>query len=184
MARLFFIFLLIGLSILIFLFFPIYLKADGHYDMNGRKLAFSIAIYKFFRVLGGYIATYQGGLAIHISPQKAILIAYKDLDRERKRFSIMRTFRLNKIQITMETGPEYLLPSSAIQATFRLIFFILGGKKEKIENNAWLTDGDVLRITMNISLRFNIFLLLRRLMITIKERIKQLWRKNIKKSII
>ena len=184
MDRLFFILLLIGLSIVILLFFPIYLKADGHYDMNGRKLAFSIAIYRFFRMFGGYIATYQGGLAVHISPQTAILIPYKNLNNERKRFSIMRRFRLNKINITMETGPEYLLPSAVMQAFFRLGFFILGGEKEKIENNLWLTDGDILRVTMNISVRFNLFILLRKLMITIKEKMKELWRKNIKKSTI
>ena len=184
MDRFFFIFCLISLSIILLLFFPIYVKTDGHYDMNGRKLAFSISLYKFFRVFGGYIATYKGGLAMHVSSQKAILIPYRDLNRERKRFSIMRTFRLRKLQITTETGAEYLLPCAATQAVFRLIFFILGGKKEKIENNLWLTDGDVLRITMNLSVRFNLFILFRRLIITIKEQIKDLWQKKIKKLTI
>ena len=151
------------------LFFPIYLKVDGHYDMNGRKMAFSVAIYRFIRILGGYIATYAGGLAMHIAPQKAILIPYADMEKERKRFSIMRTFRLRKLQITTEIGPEYLLPSAATQAVFRCIFFLLGGERERIENNLWLIDGDVLRITMNFSVRFNVFVLLRRLVSTIKE---------------
>ena len=184
MDRLFFIFLAVGISIFVLLFFPIDLKADGHYDMNGRKLAFSIAIYRFFRVLGGYIATYPGGLAMHLSPKKAVLIPYKDLNNERKRFSIMRTFRLRRLQITMETGAEYLLPCAAVQAVFRLIFFMLGGEKEKIENNLWLTDGDSLRITMNVSVRFNLFIILRRLIITIKEQIKDLWQKKIKKLTV
>ena len=168
MDRFFFISLLISLSILILLFFPIYVKVDGHYDMNGRKLAFSIALYRFFRVLGGYIATYKGGLAMHISPEKAILIPYKDLDRERKRFSIMRSFRLKGINITMETGAAYLLWCSAIQALFRGIFLLLGGNKEKIENNLWLADGDVLRLTMNFTIRFNLFILLRKWIIRTK----------------
>ena len=184
MDRLFFILLFMSLSIVILLFFPIYLKADGHYDMNGRKLAFSIGIYRYFHILGGYIATYQGGLAVHISPQKAILIPYKNLDNERKRFSIMRRFRLNKINITVETGPEYLLSSIVMQTLFRIIFFILGEEKGKIENNLWVTDGDALRITMNISVRFNLYILLRKLMIAIKEKMKELWRKSIKKSTI
>ena len=184
MDRFFFIFLLISLSISILLFFPIYLKANGHYDMNGRKMAFSICLYKILKVFGGYIATYQGGLAVHVSPKKAILIPYKDLNNERKRFSIMRTFRLNKINITTETGAEYLLPSAVAHAGFRILFFILGGKKEKIENNVWLVDGDVLRITMNVSVRFNLFILLRKIVTTIKEKMKQIWQKNIKKSTI
>lgn len=98
MDRFFFILLGVSLSIILLLFFPIYVKTDGHYDMNGRKLTFSISLYRFFRVFGGYIATYKGGLAMHVSPQKAILIPYKDLNRERKRFSIMRAFHLRKIK--------------------------------------------------------------------------------------
>ena len=121
---------------------------------------------------------------MHISPQKAILIPYKDINNERKRFSIMQAFRLNKLNITMETGPEYLLPSASIQSFFRVIFFVLGGKKEKIENNVWLTDGDVLRITMNVSVRFNLFILLRKLISMIKEKTKQLCQKKIKNSTI
>ena len=152
--------------------------------MNGRKLAFSISLYKFFRVFGGYIATYKGGLAMHISPQKAILIPYRDLNRERQRFSIMRAFHLHKINLTVETGAEYLLSSAMIHGILRAIFFILGGKKETIENNVWLVDGDVLRITMNFTIRFNLFILLRRAMITIKEQIKQVWRRKIKNSTI
>ena len=164
MDRFFFISLLISLSILALLFFPIYVKMDGHYDMNGRKLAFSIALYRFIRILGGYIATYKGGLAMHISPQKAILLPYKDLERERKHFSIMRSFRLKEINITTETGPEYLLWSAAMQTAFRGAFLLLGGNKEKMENNLWLTDGDILRLTMNFTIRLNVFILLRRAM--------------------
>ena len=184
MDRFFFVFCLISLSIILLLFFPIYVKTDGHYDMNGRKLAFSISLYKFFRVFGGYIATYKGGLAMHVSSQKAILIPYRDLNRERKRFSIMRAFHLHKINLTVETGAEYLLPSATIHGILRTIFFILGGKKEKIENNVWLVDGDVLRVTMNFTIRFNLFILLCRAMITIKEQIKEVWRKKIKNSTI
>ena len=184
MDRFFFILLGVSLSIILLLFFPIYLKADGHYDMNGRKLTFSISLYRFFRVFGGYIATYKGGLAMHVSPQKAILIPYKDLNRERKRFSIMRAFHLHKINLTVETGAEYLLPSATIHGILRTIFFLLGGKKEKIENNVWLVDGDVLRVTMNFTIRFNLFILLIKAIITIKEQIKQVWLRKIKNSTI
>ena len=184
MDRFFFVFCLISLSIILLLFFPIYVKTDGHYDMNGRKLTFSISLYRFFRVFGGYIATYKGGLAMHVSSQKAILIPYRDLNRERKRFSIMRAFHLHKINLTVETGAEYLLPSATIHGILRAIFFILGGKKEKIENNVWLVDGDVLRVTMNFTIRFNLFILLCRAMITIKEQIKQVWLRKIKNSTI
>lgn len=163
MVRLFFILLTISLSIVLLLFFPIYVKTDGHYDMNGRKLAFSISLYKFFRVFGGYIATYPGGFAVHVSPKKAILIAYGDLESERKRLSVLKSLKLQRFHITVETGPEYLLTTSACQMLLRIVFFILDGEREKIENNVWLTNGDVLRISSNFTVRFNLFVILRNL---------------------
>ena len=184
MDRFFFILLSIILALVILLFIPIYLKTDGHYDMNGRKLAFSISLYRFIRVFGGYIATYKGGLALHVSEKKAILLPYSQLDKERKRISIIRSFRLRKINTTIETGAEYLLLSAYAQALFRILFFVLGGKKEKIENNVWLTEGDILRATVNFTVRFNLFMLFVKLIKSIKERMKQLCRTKIKKSTI
>ena len=170
MDRLFFTVFTIGLFIFILLFFPIYLKTDVHYDMNGRKLAFSLSMYRVFRLLGGYIATYPGGLALHLSPKKAVLIPYGDLDSERKRFSLVRAFRLKSFYITVETGAEYLLAVSFFQVLFRIFFFLQGGKKEKIDNNLWLTDGDVLRISSNFTVRFNFFIILRSLLLKLKEK--------------
>ena len=169
MDRLFFTVMAISFLVLSLLFFPIYIKTDTHYDMNGRKLAFSLSLYKVFRVVGGYIATYPGGLAMHLSPQKAILIPYRDLDSERKRFSVVRAFRVKAFHITVETGAEYLMAVSILQMLFRVFFFAQGGKREKLENDLWLTDGDVLRVSSNFIVRFNVFIILRALLLKLKE---------------
>lgn len=150
--------------------------------MTGRKLAFSVCLYRFIRLIGGYIATYPGGIALHVSPKKAILIPYQDLERERKRFSVLNSFHLKGLQITVETGSEYLLPTSAMQMIFRIVFFALGGKKEKIENNLWLTEGDILRLSVSFTVRFNLFTLLLRLIAYLKEKFLLSWRRKIKKS--
>jgi hypothetical protein len=170
MDRLFFILILVCLAIILLLFCPIYLKTDTHYDMNGRRLAFSLSLYKMVRVFGGYIATYPGGLAMHVSPKKAVLIPYSNLDSERKRISIVRTFRLKALNITVETGAEYLIAVSFMQILFRILFFAMGGQKEKIENNLWLTDGDILRISANFTVRFNLFIILKSLLSKLKEK--------------
>ena len=180
MGRLFFVIFIVSLSILGILFFPVYLETDAHYDMNGRKLAFSVRAYKIIKLIGGYVATYQGGLAVHLSNRKAVLIQYSDMDKERKRFSILRTFRLKTLVITSETGAAYLLPVALSQVAFRVYFFAMGGKKEKLENNLWLTDGDTLRISVHFIVRFNLFIILRNL----KERIKVLCQTKIKESTI
>ena len=116
------------------LFVPIVLEADAHYDMNRRKFGFAVFLYKIFKLFGGYAATYQGGLALHVSPKKAILIPYSEIDSERKRFSFVRSFRFIAFTLTTETGAEYLLPVSLAHTALRTLFFLLGGSKDKIEN--------------------------------------------------
>lgn len=75
----------------ILLFFPIFLEVDIHYDMNRKKFGFALYAYKVLKLIGGYVTTYPGGIALHISPKKAILKPYSGMDSERKKFSFTRT---------------------------------------------------------------------------------------------
>ena len=179
-----FFFLIAALLIAAILFFPIYLETDAHYDMNRKKFAFAVYLYKHIPIIGGYVATYPGGIALHVSQKKAILVPYKQLDSQRKKFSIFKTFRLKGFNLTTESGAEYLLITSAAHALLRTAFFIKGGKKEYIENNLWLTDGDVLRISLNCLLYFNLYILLKSFVKFCKEKIQLLCRKKMKNSTL
>ncbi len=180
MGKLFFSFLVVVIGILV-LFFPIYIETDAHYDMNRRKLSFVLYAYKFIRILGGYAATYPGGIALHVSKKRAILIPYSQMDSERKKFSFIKTFQLKSFILTTETGAEYLLFSAIGHAILRTLFFIKGGNKKEVENNLWLTDGDVLRISLNCLIRFNLFILLKNFLKFCKEKM-QICQKKTKKS--
>ncbi len=181
MGRLFFFF--IGIVVVAaILFFPIYIETDAHYDMNRRKFAFVVYAYKRIPLIGGYAATYSGGLALHVSKKKAILIPYSKLDSERKKFSFVKTFRLKGLLLTTESGAEYMALSALAHSVLRTLFFIKGGVKERIENNLWLTDGDVLRISVNCLLYFNLFILLKNFIKFCKEKIRILCQKKLKKS--
>ena len=142
------------------LFFPIYLKGDAHYDMNRKKFAFCVYGFGFIKLIGGYASTYKGGVALHVTDEKAILIPYTQMNAKRKKFSILKTFHLKSLTLTAETGAEYILPIAVSQTLFAIYYAINGGKKEKFRNYLWLTDGDVLRISLNCTLYFNIFILL------------------------
>lgn len=170
------------LGIITLLFFPIYLSSDGHFDMNRRKFAFSVRAYDIFPLIGGYLATYNGGFAFHLSKRKVRLIPYNQINQERKRFKIYKLFRLKNITLTTETGAEYLFPVGVLHAFLRTYFFILQGKKEKIENNVWLTNGDVLRLSYNLTVFFNLFILLRYFVKFLKE--KMICQRKTKKSTI
>lgn len=176
------IFLLILTVVQIFL--PIFLRIDLHYDMNRRKFAFSIYLFKYIRIFSGYIATYTGGIAVHISKRKAFVFPYAQISKERKRISLMRIFRLQSLTITTETGAEYMLGAMLAQAFLRVYFFANGGKKERIANNFWLIDGDVLRISASVVLRFQVYTILLKIFQYIKEKMKSLWQKKMKKSTV
>lgn len=176
MGRLFFFTFLIVLAIL---FFPIYLETDAHYDLNRKKLGFCVYFYKVIPIIGGYISTYKGGVAFHVSKKKAILLPYGQIERERKRFSVFKTFRLKTFNLTTESGAEYLFITAIAHALLRTIFFMKGGKKERIENNLWLTDGDVLRVSLNVLYYFNMYILLKNFIKFCKEKYRCYVRKKL-----
>ncbi len=182
MGKFFFVSLWVLVGLAVALFFPIYLETDAHYDMNRRKLAFAVYAYKILPIFGGYLATYTGGLAVHISKKKAILIPYSKVNNERKKFSFFKTFRLKSFILTTESGAEYLFLTAIAQIALRTLFFITGGEKKGVKNNLWLTDGDVLRISLNSVFYFNLFILVKSFLKFCKEKIKELCRKKIKKS--
>lgn len=177
-------FVLATILLALLLFTPIFLETNIYYDVMGRKLAFSVYGYKFIKLMGGYIATYDGGIAVHRSEKKAVLIPYSQLNSERKRFSFVKTFRLKSFSLTTETGAEYLLPIIATHGVIRLLFFIKGGNRKEVVNTVWLTNGNNLKISLHSTLFFNLFILLRNFFKFLKEKLKIIWQKKIKKSTI
>jgi len=174
-----FLFAVVGL-----LFFPIYLEADLHYDMNRKKFTFALLLYRKLKLVGGYATTYEGGVALHLSKKKAALISYWEMDKKRKKFSFTKAFKIKTFLLTTETGAEYLFAVSAAQTILRAVFLAKGGEREKIRNNLWLTDGDVLRVSLQTVTFFNLFILLKEFIKFLKEKWQILWRKKRKKSIV
>ena len=184
MNRSFLFALFIVLCVLFLLFMPIVIESDAHCDLNRKKFGFAVFLFKKIKLIGGYITTYTGGIAVHITQKKAILIPYKQMNSERKKFSFIRTFRLISFKLTTETGAEYLLPIGIMHTALRAYFFASGGEKDKIENNLWLTDGDTLRVSLNFVAFFNGYILLKNVLKFIKEKIEFLWRKKRKQSAV
>lgn len=183
MSRPLFIFGITALGLATLLFFPFVLETDVYYDMNKRKLGFSLYLFKFVKIIGGYIGTYAGGIAWHVSQKRAILIPYIRLESERKRFSFMKTFKMLSLRLNTETGAEYMLPVSIAHTVLRAWFLLKFGSTEQLENNFWLTDGDTLRIAFNSVVFFNIAMLLVVFFKFLMAKWRFIWNKGMKKSI-
>lgn len=183
MDRLFFYALFI-LAMLFILFLPIIISIDTHFDLSIKKVGFAVFLYKRLKIFGGYAHSAKGGVALHLSKKKAVWVPYRQMDSERKKFSFLKSFQPLSLSYTAETGANYLLPVGVGECIVRCLFFLNGGKAEKIKNNLWLTDNDVLRLSLRYTFYFNAFILLSNFIKFLKEKIKILWQKNTKKSII
>ena len=149
--------------------------------MNRKKYAFVLRLYRI-KILGGYFTIYPGGMAMHISKKKAILFPYKNMNDDRKRFAFVKTFRLIRFHITAETGPEYLLPILAGNRVLRAYLHAKAQFLQDYQSNVWLTNGDVLRVSGNWLLFFNLFIVLKNLIAFFKEKLIILWRNKTEKS--
>ena len=173
--------LLIGLTLIILLFLPILVEGSFHYDMNRKKYAFAVKVFRI-KILGGYFTVYPGGIAMHVSENKAFLFPFGRMNDDRKKFAFVKTFRLLRFHLTTETGVEYLLPSLILSRLLRAYLQVKSQYLLNIKTNVWLTDGDVLRISGNWLLFFNLFIIMKNFIIFLKEKMQILWRKKIEKS--
>ena len=176
-------FVLIFWIIIILLFVPVLVSGNFHYDMNRKKYAFVIRLYAI-KIIGGYITIYPGGVALHVSKNKALVFPYKSMNDDTKRFSFIKLFRLLRLELTTETGAEYLISVWTISTLLKVYLYKKARYLQSINTNIWLTNGDILRISGKWLAFFNLFMICKNLVLFVKEKINGLWRKKTEKSTI
>ena len=183
MGRLFLVGIAVGV-ILLLLFFPIFLSLNVHYDLNRKKFCFSLNLYKKIKLIGGYVAPCPKGIALHVSEQKAILVQYTEMESERKKFSFFKTMRLYRLTVVTETGADYLLGVYFLSLLGQILGVIKEGSANAVKTGVWLVNGDVLRISARVVWLFNGCTILKEWIRVLKEKIKYLWKKKARKSIV
>lgn len=180
MGRIFTLFLVIA-GAAIFLFAPIVQEFNIFGDLASKKLAFSLYLFGFVKLAGGYVTSYRGGVAVHLSEKKAVLLPYSGMNEERKKFKIFRSFRLISLETSAETGAEYFAGAAITYAALKG-FLALKGALNKSELKLYLTDGDALKVSARVVAYFQIAVLLalfvRFLIKTAIRRIKEIWKKE------
>ncbi|MGN1053295.1 MAG: hypothetical protein ACI4SH_07915, partial [Candidatus Scatosoma sp.] len=168
------------------LFMPIVQTFNAYGDVNAKKLTFSLYLFGFIRLIGGYVTTYKGGAAVHISKKKAILLPYSGMNDERKKFSFVRTFRLLSLSATTETGAEYLLYTGAFHVALKT-YLAFTGRAKKSKTDLWLTDGDALKISVRLVFFFTAagltYTFFKFLIKSAARRLKQGWKKKEKSTV-
>lgn len=147
----------IAFAVLLVLFFPIFLNTDLYYQIRSNKLGFCISLYGKIKLSGGYISTYYGGLAIHLSEKKALLTGYKEMEEQRKKFSFRDFFTLKNISVHIRTGAEYFLALYALHMASGLFTFFSPAYRKIVHSNFCLENGDELRLSARIIVKSTLF---------------------------
>ena len=169
--------------LMIVLFFPILISSSIHLDFNRKKYAFCLKLYEKIRIFGGYATLYSEGIALHVSNKKAILLPYKDLDANRKKFSFIKTFELISINTIIESPAERLFSITSFRSVFNILKYFIP-KLKNCSVSIWISEKENLKINSQCTLFFNNFILLVDLLQFLWRKIKQLWQEKLKKSTI
>jgi hypothetical protein len=104
------------------------------------------------------------------------------MNDERKRFAFIKTFRLIRVHLMVETGANYLMPALIGTAFLRVYLQNKAQFLQTYQSRIWLGNGDILRISGNWLLFFNLFIVAKNFIVFLKEKTKILWRKKTEKS--
>ncbi len=153
----FFLYLFIAFAVLVLFFFPIFLSVDVYYQIRSKKVGFCISLYGKIKLLGGYISTYNGGFAIHLSEKKALLTGYREMEERRKNFHFLDFFTFQKISLNIRTGADYFLPLYALNLVKSIVLYIRPAFQKRIKSKLGIENGDELKLSARVILKMTAF---------------------------
>jgi len=170
------------LSFIIFVF-PIF--ATASVIIGDKKIGFSIYLFSFIKLGGGYITFHKDGYCAHISKNKAIFVPYGNMGEERKKFAVTEGFQLYKLHLTAELnkGADYAIPLTVmLQSGLRSVFFRIKNERQylSLKSGVLLSDGEF-SLTLKTVTVFNAFVIARAVIKIILGRIiTKIWQKKQK----
>ena len=105
------------LSAIVQILFPLFLSIHLYADIKERKLYFSLYILRIFKVYGGYATLYDGGIAFHLTKNRAALLPYSEIVNASNNldFKISRGFYIYAFSSIAEIGAKSE-PAAAVLA--------------------------------------------------------------------
>ena len=164
-------------GIALFLIIPFVFVGDVYADLKRQKVVFSIRLFGFLKIIGGYITVIREGIAFHISRKKAIILKFGDVEAGKKQFSVFKVFRFLRINLLLECGTNTFLPSLAVKrvadillkAVFQLDF------KSKI----YVYEEEVFSLSLRTKFWLNGLILIIHLINFIIKKWRHLWKKKL-----
>ena len=183
------------LSAIVQILFPLFLSIHLYADIKERKLYFSLYILRIFKVYGGYATLYDGGIASHLTKNRAALLPYSEIVNASNNldFKISRGFYIYAFSSIAEIGAKSepaaaVLAASLIQIVsgFAAGYVFSRKKCTSFKSDVILYEGsDNIKISVRIILVFNFLVVimaaLKILLQTITEKIHE-YKRNREKQ--
>ncbi len=183
------------LSAIVQILFPLFLSIHLYADIKERKLYFSLYILRIFKVYGGYATLYDGGIAFHLTKNRAALLPYSEIVNASNNldFKISRGFYIYAFSSIAEIGAKSepaaaVLAASLIQIVsgFAAGYVFSRKKCTSFKSDVILYEGsDNIKISVRIILVFNFLVVimaaLKILLQTITEKIHE-YKRNREKQ--
>ena len=183
------------LSAIVQILFPLFLSIHLYADIKERKLYFSLYILRIFKVYGGYATLYDGGIAFHLTKNRAALLPYSEIVNASNNldFKISRGFYIYAFSSIAEIGAKSepaaaVLAASLIQIVsgFAAGYVFSRKKCTSFKSDVILYEGsDNIKIGVRIILVFNFLVVimaaLKILLQTITEKIHE-YKRNREKQ--
>jgi len=172
----------LAVSIIVFsiLIFPLFISVKACIIFNDKKLYFTLQLFGFIKLLGGYVELGKDGLIIHLSKNKAIIIEKKNLLSVGKKFKPLKDYHVIKFVFLLEIGAknrELIALESAFIVNYisEIAKWIIYNKKPYVNYSG---NVNMYQDTDNINIFIDTVFLLNLLMILLSL-IKIIWEKMI-----
>lgn len=183
------------LSAIVQILFPLFLSIHLYADIKERKLYFSLYILRIFKVYGGYATLYDGGIAFHLTKNRAALLPYSEIVNASNNldFKISRGFYIYAFSSIAEIGAKSEPAAAVLAAALIQIVsgfaagYVFSRKKcTSFKSDVILYEGsDNIKISVRIILVFNFLVVimaaLKILLQTITEKIHE-YKRNREKQ--
>lgn len=141
--------------------FPVFVYADAYLDVKENKCWFSLSLYKYLKVLGGYAQIKPEGIAVHVTKKTAVLIPYGQITGMRKKFEITKGFQLTKFHQIVQYGGKNsaagLLFGAFLQSVSGQVFSVMQTYHPflSLKNTTLLTENGSLKVSLQTAVVFN-----------------------------
>lgn len=152
--------------LIVLLFFPLVVYADGRFDLSEKKLYFTVRLFRLIPIRSGYASLYAGGIAFHLSKDKAVLLPFSAMKGARSGLELTKGFELISYRQLAEIGfssPSRILAIGALQSAAGIFATVLGkdGHSDKIRSDVVLYESDDRAvISAQVGVAFNLAVLL------------------------